>query len=111
MKALPYIIIALLVLLIGQYFYYRHQNSKLSDTITELREEQKRELKRARDSAYLKIETITKVSKKSFDSILAIPPTIKYVKYEKPYFINRSLDDALQLLSNYRYNAKPTEAN
>lgn len=111
MRAFPYIIIALLVLLIGQYFYYRHQNNNLYDTIAELREEQKKELKQARDSAYFKIETITKVSKKKFDSILAIPPTIKYIKYEKPYYVNRSLDDALRLLSTYRYNAKPTEAN
>lgn len=112
MKAYFYIIIALLILLIGQYFYYKNQNNKLSDTIIELKEEKIKELRKVRDSAYSKIDKITIDSQKRFDSLANLPPTIKYIKYEKSYYYNRSIDDALWILSGYKYeNARTATTN
>lgn len=39
-----------------------------------------------------------------FDSIIKIPPKIKWKKYEKSIYIDRSLDDALSIHAEYKSN-------
>jgi len=110
-KAQPYIIIALLILLIGLYFYFDWKTNKIQSEFLEYKTKEKVELIRVRDSASLRIDQVIEKSNKRIDSIANLPLKIKYIPYEKPYFINRNLDTSLDILSTYRYNAKPTETN
>lgn len=104
-----YVIIALLVGLIGQFVYFKHENNRLLLENADLKEEKKVELKRVRDSAFVRIETLTQKSNERFDSILNIPPTIKWRKYEKPVYIDRTLDDALRIHSKYKADTRATK--
>lgn len=110
-KAQPYIIIALLILLIGLYFYFDWRTNKIQSELLEYKTKEKVELIRVRDSASLRIDQIIERSNKRIDSIANLPLKIKYVKYEKSYYYNVDLDTALDILSGFKYNAKPTEAN
>ena len=100
-KFFLYIIIALGGLLIGQFFIYKNNISDLEFENQELKEEKKSELKRVRDSSFVKITKLTeRVS--VLDSIVSLPPKIKWIKYEKPIYINRSLDDAIRIHSKHK---------
>lgn len=101
-KIISYLAIVLLIGITIQFFYFDSKISELSIKNTELIEEKKKELKQARDSATAKIDTITKSSRKRFDSIVNLPPKIKWKKYEKPIYIDRSLDDAIRIHSKYK---------
>lgn len=106
-----YAIIGLLAVMVGGYFYFKNQVSFLENENSDLKEEKKEELKRVRDSAFVKIETLTKRSDERFDSIVNLPPTIKWRKYEVPVYPNRTLDDALDVHSNYKYEQRAKRKN
>lgn len=81
------------------------KDSKITDlesTVFEMQENIKKDLKKIRDSALSESTKAAKKSKKSFDSILNIPLTIKYVRYEEKVYANRNLDDALRVHSEYK---------
>ncbi len=101
------VIVLLLLISVGVLFFYSNNRiNKLKKENIELKEAKKIELRKVRDSAFVKIDSIVSSSSKKFDSILNIPPTIKWRKYEKPIYINRSLDDALDVISGYKYNKR-----
>ena len=108
-KTLIIIFASLLTIIIAQYFFFKYQNNILKNENLELIKEKKEAVKKIRDSAFSKINEITVTSKKRIDSIINIPPTIKWYPYEKPVFTNRSIDDALDVITRYNYNTK--EAN
>lgn len=97
----------LILAIVGQFFLYKNQKSFLEQENLDLKEEKKVEIKKVRDSAFAKIEEITISSKETFDSILNISQKIKYIPYEKLIYADRNLDDALDIISNYRYNETP----
>jgi len=99
-----YVIIALLVSLGGMYFYFSNKMSFLESENADLKEEKKNELKRVRDSIITRNDTLVVHSRRDFDSILRSNVQIKYIPYEKLIYSNRSLDDALDVISKYRYN-------
>lgn len=104
-KTFLYLVIAFIILSIGQHFLYKYQNSILVDENFALKKEKKKELKIVRDSAFKKIQEITVLSSKKFDSIINIPEKIKWQFYEKPIYINRNLDTALDIHSEYKANS------
>lgn len=107
-KLKTYIIFSLLIFAVGAYFYHRTIVNNLEQEIFTTREEVKKDLKKVRDSAFVEIKNLTKNSEKRFDSIINIPPKIKWKIYEKSIYINRTLDDALIVHSNHKTN-KGTE--
>lgn len=94
----------LVIGIVAQYFFYKNEVSFLEQENLDLIEEKKDDLKKVRDSAFVKINEITIKSQNRFDSIANIPPTIKWYPYEKPVFTNRTLDIALDSIANYKYN-------
>jgi hypothetical protein len=92
--------------IVAQYFIYKNEVSFLEQENLDLLEEKKTDLKKVRDSAFVKINEITVNSKNRFDSIANIPPIIKWYPYEKPIFINRDVDSALDIISRYNYNSE-----
>jgi hypothetical protein len=101
----------LLAVIVVQYFIFKNQQSFLEQQNLDLIEGKKNELKKVRDSAFVHIEKLTISSKEKFDSILEINQEIKYIPYEKLIYFDRSLDDALDILSGYKYNTNPTGTN
>ena len=106
-KTILIIIGILIIVIVGQYFYFKVKTSDLEQENLDLVEEKKVELKQVRDSAFVKIEELTINSQIAFDSILEISQKIKYVPYEKFIYADRNLDDALDIISNYQYNETP----
>lgn len=106
-----YVIIALMCISAGQYFVFKNKVSSLENENADLKEEKKNELKRVRDSATVRIDTLISRSNRSFDSILKQNVEIKYVPYEKLVYPNRTLDDALDVISKYRYNERAEKKN
>lgn len=100
-----YIITILILSIVFQHIYFNIKTKNLNKLNNKLKKEKLEEVKRVRDSAIYKIEKITITSKKRFDSILSIPPKIKWKKYERPIYIDRTLDDALDIISEYKYNS------
>ena len=110
-KIYKIIAVLLLILLVSLFLYSNFKIQKLQSENIELKESKRKELIRVRDSAFVKVDSIISLSSKKFDSILSIPPTIKWQKYEKLNYTDRSLDDALDVISNYEYNKKPKGKN
>lgn len=106
-----YGIILLLLIIAGQFFYFKYKKNLLLEENILLKKEKKEKLIKIRDSAFVKIKNITELSQKKFDSILNIPPTIKWKKYEKPVYIYRTLDDALDIHSRYKSDTKSAKKN
>ncbi len=104
------ILFSILIIIIGgQYFLYKSRNADKDQEILDLQEEKKTELKMVRDSAFFKIEELTINSQITFDSILEISQEIKYIPYEKLIYADRNLDDALDIISDYKYNKTAKE--
>ncbi len=103
-KIYKYITFILLILLAIVAVYFKILTNNLTKENNFLKNEKKEEVRRIRDSAFLRVDEITRLSNKKFDSILNIPPTIKWKKYEKLIYTNRSLDDALDVISDYKYD-------
>ena len=94
------------------------KNSKLSTEnndyvieITDLKLQKTEEIKRVRDSATTKIKELIYNSELKFDSIIYLNSKLKYKRYEKLIYVNRSLDDALHVLSTYKYNERTKSNN
>ena len=101
----------LLVVIVAQFFWYQNEKSFLEQENLNLIEEKKEDIKKVRDSAFAKINELTTSSKNRFDSILNIPPTIKWYPYEKPIYADRDLDSSLDIITNYHYNGKSKKTN
>jgi len=85
------------------------ENDSYVIDITDLKLEKTTEVKRVRDSATTKINTLVFDSQLKFDSLIYLNGKLKYRRYEKPIYIDRNLDDALDVLSKYKYNKGATE--
>lgn len=110
-KAKLYAIIVLLGAIIGGYIYHQSEIDKLETELFELQEHEKEELRRVRDSAFAEIDTLIIRSDRKFDSILNIPPSVKYIPYEKPVYPDRTLDDALDVHADYKADTRATREN
>lgn len=108
-KIKNYIITLLLIVLISTVIYYKNLNNHLNKELIEVKVNKKEEITTVRDSAYTEINRIISNSNKKFDSIISIPPKIKWIKYEKPVYIDRTLDDALRIHSEYKAYIKTTK--
>jgi len=104
-----YIIIVILAI-IGAGFAYHSAIVNVKDEQIlilkaeklKMQENAKTEKKKIRDSARTAIDEEVKRSNKVFDSILNLPPTYKYIKYEKNIYPNRNLDDALSVHAKHK---------
>ena len=99
LKFTHWVIIGLIIL--SGYQYYK--NTLAIQENLNLKLEKKDAIKKVRDSAFAQINEITIKSKNRFDSIANIPPKIKWYPYEKPIYINRSLNDAINIINDYKY--------
>lgn len=106
-KTILIIIGTLIIIIVAQFFYFKIKTSDLEQENLDLVEDKKDELKQVRDSAFWKITQLTIKSQITFDSILDISQEIKYIPYEKFIYADRNLDDALDIISNYKYNETP----
>jgi len=98
--------IILIIIIIGGFIYFKNKTSDLEYKLRENDIKHKKELQAVRDSTHLEIEKITTNYKTKFDSIANAPYKIKYIRYEKPVYIDRTFDDAINIITSYRYNAK-----
>lgn len=105
-KIFSYIIIGLLIAIVIQFFYYKSVNSSLTQDNLDLETEKQDELKQVRDSALIKAKQKATLSDKRFDSVVNIPLKIKYIPYEKPIYIDRTLDDALDIHTEYKSDTR-----
>lgn len=109
------IILGAFALLIGtittQYFVYKSTVSDLEQKNIDLEEEKKQAVREERDNATARIDTLTMESTRKFDSILSLPPTIKWKVYEKPVYPNRTLGDALDIHANYKADQRARAEN
>ena len=64
----------------------------------------KEEISKVKDSLINIYTEKVNISNKRFDSIINLPPKIKWKKYEVPTYINRTLDDALNIHAEYKTN-------
>lgn len=101
----------LVAVIVAQFFIYKSQKSFLEQENLELQQEKKEEIKKVRDSAFVKINDLTIDSQNKFDSILKISQKIKYIPYEKLIYPDRNLNDALDVISDYRYYEAPKRKN
>lgn len=110
-KRLLYVFIVLVATIVVQQVIFRTELRDLRDEKMDLLSEQKETIKKVRDAATARIDTLTTKSQKRFDSILRIPAKIKYIPYEKPIYINRTLDDALDVHAKYKAEQDPRKKN
>ena len=110
-KRLLYLFIGLVAIIVGQQVFFRTEIRDLRDEKMDLLSDQKEAIKQIRDSATARIDTLTTNSQKRFDSILKIPAKIKYIPYEKPIYINRTLDDALDVHAKHKAEQRAAKKN
>lgn len=103
-KLKNYIIIALLISLIGLFFFFRIKVKDLENKLDSGEQERKEQLQKVRDSAYRTIVKTVYESKIKIDSISKLKDKIKYIPYEKLLYADRDLDSALDTIAEYRYN-------
>lgn len=101
-KILLGVFIALCGVIVSQFFYYKSESADKDNEIFELKTVRLKDLKQQRDEAFNQIDTLSKNSKRRFDSIINLPPTIKWRKYEVPTYVDRSLDDALDIHAEHK---------
>lgn len=104
------IITAILTVLLCVAIYFAFFDKNDSEKLEEL-ENKNKELVVERDSILKERDSILTVKNKVSDSLRKEERNIKYVKYEKIVYANRTLDDALIILSNYKYNEGAEEDN
>jgi predicted ferric reductase len=102
-KIKEYLSIGLIVLIIGIFFYVKTMISNYEKIITELKTEKVKVLKTEKNQIRIKRDSVIKLKLYKYDSLLKVKQEIKYIRYEKPIYINRSLDKSLDILSNYTY--------
>ena len=110
-KLLLALFIVLCGAIVSQFFYYKSELSDKDNEIVELKTVKIKNLEEERDLAFDRIDTITTRSKRRFDSIANIPPTIKWKVYEKPVYPNRTLGDALDVHAEYKANTRAETKN
>jgi len=98
------LIIALLIIAVGLFFYGKMVISDLNDKLDTAEDEKKEELQKVRDSAFTVIDNNIEKSNRKIDSVLSLKDKIKYITYEKYYYTDRDLDSALDTIADYRYN-------
>ena len=79
--------------------------------LSELKLKHLEELNEIQINVQKEIDNLASTSQIKFDSVLYLNSKLKYRKYEKPIYIDRNLDDALLVLSKYRYDKDTTEIN
>lgn len=79
--------------------------------LSELKLKHLEELNEIQINVQKEIDNLVSTSQIKFDSLLYLNSKLKYRKYEKPIYIDRNLDDALLVLSKYRYDKDTTEIN
>lgn len=104
MKTFIISIISFFAILIAQYFYFKVKTNTLKEEIEKVQIENKKTVIKVRDSAFVEINYLVVESQKKIDSIVNLPPKIKWKKYEKPIYIDRTLDNALDVIEYYEYN-------
>lgn len=98
-----YAIILALGGLITFSVFLKIENTKIKKENIEILQKEKKKIKKIRDSVLVENKKIISLHLKQLDSIIEIKQKIKYIKYEKYHYIDRTLDDALHTLSNYSY--------
>lgn len=106
-----YAVIVLLAIIIGQYFITSYQKSQLIKENNLLKVEKTKELIRVRDSAIVTTDKLIKNSKLKLDSLISLPPTIKWKSYEKPVYPNRTLDISLDIHARHKADTRAAEEN
>lgn len=98
-----YLSIAFIVLIIGGFFYVKTMISNYEKEIIDLKTEKVKELKIQRTAIKLERDSIINLQVVKYDSLLKVKQKIKYIPYEKPIYVNRTLDESLNVLSDYTY--------
>ena len=94
-------LVIIVLILFSSYQYYN--NTLVIQENSDLKQDKKDDLRKVRDSAFAEINTLTITSKKEVDSLVKLSQEIRYIPYEKLIYDNRSLDDALDILNEYKY--------
>ena len=102
-------IVVLIALIIGIVIYGKMMFSRYEKDLNNLREEKKIELKEEKKKIIIERDSLIQLKIIKYDSLLKAKQTIKYVPYEKPVYINRTLNDAINILSNYSYQRTKTK--
>ena len=100
------IVIVVLMAIIGVFVYFTFFTN---DDTLDLIEQEKLKAIQERDKAFKVRDSLTSANIKITDSLRKEEQNIKYVPYEKLIYADRTIDDALDILSNYTYSRTTTE--
>ena len=100
------IVIVVLMAIIGVFVYFTFFTN---DDTLDLIEQEKLKAIQERDKAFKVRDSLTSANVKITDSLRKEEQNIKYVPYEKLIYADRTIDDALDILSNYTYSRTTTE--
>ena len=100
------IVIVVLMAVIGVFVYFTFF---ANDDTLDLIEQEKLKAIQERDKAFKVRDSLTSANVKITDSLRKEEQNIKYVPYEKLIYADRTIDDALDILSNYTYSRATTE--
>lgn len=96
--------IVLLIAIGAIILYFWLKMTSLTKELYDFKIKEKEKLSKVKDSLIYNYSIQLDISKNKFDSVLNLPPTIKWKKYEVPTYINRTLDDALNVHTEYKTN-------
>ena len=102
-KLKDYLIVVLIVAVIASFLYARFLEKDYSKQLLELKKARVKELKSEKIKVINERDSLIELGIIKYDSLLNVKPEIKYIKYEVPVYINRTLDDAIGVLSDYTY--------
>lgn len=95
-----------LIIIIGVFGYFTFFTN---DNALDILEQEKLEAINERDKAFKVRDSLNLVNIKITDSLRNEELNIKYTVDEKPIYIDRDIDFALDVLTNYNYTRAETE--
>jgi predicted negative regulator of RcsB-dependent stress response len=100
------IIITILLILSGVFaFMYFVTNSKLEQAKSKNLKEKKEALRKLSKRKNFEIDSVIKSKNEEYKLLLNLEQEIKYVPYEKLRYVDRDLDAALDVVSDYKYDS------
>jgi len=103
-KTKLYVILLILVSVIGFLIYNAFQSRAAIEAALKEKQDEKEEIQRVRDSASHARDRQISDFEYTFDSLVKNNKKIIYVPYEKLKYIDRTLDDAVDVLNSTKYD-------
>lgn len=107
-KTINLILLIALGVFVFLYFNEKFNSENLEDKYLQ---EKKEDLRKQAEKLNLSFKEKTNSLQFKIDSLKKIERDIRYIPYEKPIYIDRTLDDALRVFSEHPANKRTTNSN